>query len=135
VRAAQAATETPENLKRVRQYRRALVVVIASVIADFAGRWALDFDMGRVIPFEALLFLAGGGVLLLAAKRDKPDSARALRLDLWVALAFGLAGVRAGLWAAGMPVYVANLVILVLGIFLGVRLIRWSRRILPEDRK
>lgn len=135
MRAAQAATETQANLKRVRQYRRALIVVIGSVIADFAGRWALDFDMDRVIPFEALLFLAGGGVLLLAAKRDRPDSARALRLDLWLALAFGLAGVRAGLWAAGMPVYVANLVILVVGIFLGVRLIRWSRQILSGDQK
>lgn len=84
--------------------------------------------MDRVIPFEAVLFLAGAGVLFWAARRDKPDSTRAWRLDLWLALVFGLAGARAGLWAGGMPVYVANLVILVLGIFLGARLIVWSRR-------
>jgi hypothetical protein len=115
-------------LKRLKQYRRALAVVTASVIADFAARFAFDFDMDRVVPFEAVLFLAGAGTLLWAAGRDKPISPRARRLDLWLALVFGLAGVRAGLWAGGMPVYIANLVILVLGIFLGARLIVWSRR-------
>lgn len=98
------------------------------MIADFAARYALDFDIDRIIPFEAVLFLAGACMLLWAAGRDKTDSTRARRLDLWLALAVGLAGVRAGLWGAGMPVYIANLVILLLGIFLGGSLIIWSRR-------
>lgn len=118
----------PASLKRLRQYRRAAVVFVASMGADLAARYLLDFDMKRVVPFEAALFLATAGALLWAARQDKPECSRAHRLDLWLALAYGLAGVRAGLWASGIPVHIANLVILVLGIFLGARLIVWSRR-------
>jgi hypothetical protein len=113
---------------RFKQYRRPLVVMVAAVIADFTARFAFDFDMDRVVPFEAVLFLAGAGTLLWAAGRDKPFSPRAQRLDLWLALAFGLAGVRAGLWAGGMPVYIANLVILGFGIVLGALLFIRSRQ-------
>jgi uncharacterized membrane protein len=89
--------------------------------------------MSRVVPLEAILFLLGSFVLLWASRRDKADSLNAQRLDLWLALAFGLAALRAALWASGVPVYVANLVILALGIVLGAGFVFWFRRAARES--
>ncbi|MEK6754543.1 MAG: hypothetical protein AABZ02_00160 [Bacteroidota bacterium] len=115
----------PEKFKT---YRRLLVIVLAVTLADLTARFDVDFETSRVVSLEAILFLMGGAMLLWAAKRDKAESLSAQRLDLWLALAFGLAGVRAALWAIGIPVFLANPAILALGIALGALLIIWSRR-------
>ena len=116
------------KLTKFKTYRRALVIVLAATLADITARFAVNFETSRVVSLEAILFLIGGAMLLWAAKRDKGESLNAQRLDLWLALAFGLAGVRAALWAVGIPVFIANLVILALGIVLGALLVNWSRR-------
>jgi ABC-type iron transport system FetAB permease component len=121
------------SMPRLNTYRRALIVLAAATLADFTVRFVVNFDTSRVVSLEAVLFLVASAVLLWAARRDKADSLNAQRLDLWLALAFGLAALRAALWASGIPVYVANLVILVLGIVLGAGFVLWSRRAARES--
>jgi ABC-type iron transport system FetAB permease component len=120
-------------MSKFKTYRRALIVLVAATLADLTVRFAVNFDTSRVVSLEAVLFLVASAALLWAARRDKAVSLSARRVDLWLALAFGLAALRAALWASGVPVYVANLVILVLGIVLGAGFVLWSRRAARES--
>jgi hypothetical protein len=91
-----------------------VVTIVAVAVTDVAVRLLLAFRLEHVLWAEAVLFLGGGTVLLRLLSRD---SARPwLRMvQLLPAAGFLLGGVRAGLWAAGMPVTVANATILLAG--------------------
>jgi hypothetical protein len=91
-------------------------------------RFATSFNMDIILPTEAVLFMSGSALLFLASHEDKRISVAVQRFDLWFALAFLLAGIRAALWAIGFSVGTANLVILVFGIAAGSRLYFWFKQ-------
>ena len=112
----------------LRTYRRSLAIASAVTVVDLAAHFTFDLEMSHVLVIETVCFLFGSAMLLWAAKQDKQGSFKARRVDLWLALAFALGGIRAALWAAGAAVYVANLVILGLGVILALQLVVWTRR-------
>ena len=103
------------------RFRRPLIIVVGVSIADLAGRFALQFQMKRVTLFEALLF-AFAAILLIWPRHHKGSA-----IESWLAVVFGLGSLRATLWAGGLRVGLANLV--VLGVFLlallGYAIRRW----------
>jgi hypothetical protein len=102
-------------------------------IADLIGRLALDFQLRRVLLLESLLFGAACLLLAWSARRDRPLSPTAVRVELCLAVAFGLGSIRAGLWFAGLPVGVANMVVLGLGLFVAIGYLA-RRRVLQRSR-
>src|SRR5574341_1907394 len=92
-------------------------VLLFGMIAaiELTVRFLLPFDLRRVLIVEAGLFL-GAGVTTWALVLRSPQSFGWRRVAQW-SLAGGLilAAIRATLWASGMPVARANLVIALLG--------------------
>jgi hypothetical protein len=88
------------------------LVILAAAAVDLAVRFAVRFDLARVQRAEAVLFPAAA-LALFALLRREPRAAgwaRAWRVGL--ILTFLLGGLRAGMWASGMPVHLANLAVL-----------------------
>lgn len=96
----------------LRRYRRPLAVVLTAAAVDLLARFVFGFDMAKVVPMEAIIFLASAILFALLART--PD-AGLRRLDLWLAAVFALAALRSALWATGLDVVVANMVILIVG--------------------
>lgn len=91
-----------------------IILVVAAV--DLAVRFRIEGDYGRVLWVEAILFpLAAFALNLLFRSRGRPSGGQG-RFETVVVWAFFLAGIRSGLWAAGLPVGVANLVLFLLAI-------------------
>jgi hypothetical protein len=113
-----------------RPFRHSLLIAAAVLVADVGGRLAFAFQMSRVILLEAVVFGTAALLLVWAARRDREQSPTAWRVDLWLAVIFGLASLRAGLWSGGLPVGVANLAVLGVGMLaaLGYGLRRWVLR-------
>ena len=111
-------------------WRWTLFILIVGA-ADFAVRLITGFNMVWVVRAEAALFF-GASVTLWVFHRGKPAQ---VRWQLWlqrvlVAL-FALAGLRAALWALGLPVARANVIALIVAVVLGgvtLRRPRHSRR-------
>jgi hypothetical protein len=79
---------------------------------DIAVRLGTGFDMLWVARVEGPLFL-GASLLLLRLQRRSPSVARWRRVfETGVVIALALAGLRALLWASGLPVNRANIVVL-----------------------
>lgn len=106
-------------------FKRAIVILIIVLLLDISIRVIFHSDFKVVISLEALLFIFISALLLFAAKKDKSVSKK----DYWAAFFFILGGIRAGLWALGIDVYKANIVILLLGIVLSMIFIRWSKKL------
>lgn len=103
----------------------ALFGAVAAV--ELFVRFALPFDLERVLIVETVLFLgASFASFALARRAPKAEGWRHV-LQLTLAGSFILAAIRVGLWAAGQPVARANLVIAILGAMV-VTLTWWSRR-------
>ena len=104
-------------------WRWALFILIVGA-ADFAVRLVTGFNMAWVVRAEAVLFL-GAGVTLWVFQREKPAQ---VRWHLWtqrvLVAVFALAGLRAALWALGMPVARANVIVAVAAVVLGGLAIR-----------
>lgn len=115
-------------MKTLTSYWRSIVIIVASTVVDVLIRFASSFHMNIVLPTGAVLFISAGVLLLLASHKDGRISFALQRFDLWFALAFLLAGIRAALWAIGFSVGTANLVILVFGIAAGSRLYFWLKQ-------
>jgi hypothetical protein len=103
-----------------RLLRRPLVIVAVVLLVDVLGRIPLGFQIKRVNLLESVLFAAACLLLVWSAERDRLWSTTVQRIDLWLALAFGLGSARAALWFAGLPVSMANIVVLGLGVLLGL---------------
>jgi hypothetical protein len=102
-----------------------LAAAIAAI--DLATRFALPFDLQRVLLVEALLFFVGGLAVLGIGTRPPQASGWRRVLERLLAGGLVLAALRSALWAAGLPVARANLIILILGgITLGVA--KWRTR-------
>lgn len=102
----------------MRQGWKWTLVVVAAGTIDFAIRFATGFDMVRVVPVEAVLFLVTGVLLWVLLRRRPAAALWQLRLQQVLVLAFWLAALRAGLWAVGLPVATANVVIGLAGVTL-----------------
>ena len=114
-------------MSKVSQFRRPLAILAMVLVADLIGRLALDFEMRPVQLLETLVFGAACLLFLWAASRDRSLSATAVKVDLVLALIFGLGSIRAELWWAGLPVGVANIIVLGLGVFVVVGYLVWRR--------
>ena len=112
-------------MKIVRRYRHPLAVLAMVLVVDLVVRIGSGFDMAVVVTSEAILFAVAAILLWRAAGRAGAADASLRRLDLWLAACFALAGIRAALWAVGLAVYTANLVILGLAVATGV--VAWAR--------
>ena len=115
-------------MKILNQYRRGIVIIVASTVVDISVRFATSFHLNNVLSTEAVVFTSAAALLLLASHKDGRISFALQRFDLWFALVFLLAGIRAALWAIGFSVGTANLVILVFGIAAGSRLYFWFKQ-------
>ena len=100
------------------------LIIVVTGLLDFLVRLATNFDMTSVVPAEAVLFLSTG-LVLWALKRRRPARARwqGVVQGALVAL-FALTGLRAGLWAGGLPVARANVAIVVVGVLWGAAAVR-----------
>jgi hypothetical protein len=103
------------------------MVLAAVIVLDVALRFFVGFQMRGVAAVEAVLFAAASVLLLWADRRNRPAASARKRLDFWLAIFFALGSLRAGLWAAGVRVSVANLVILAVGVLtvIGYALRQW----------
>ena len=104
-----------------------LLLLVGSVVIDFAARLMLDFDMQRVVPFEGALFGAVALLLVVIAKRWRAGSSRVRRVEGGLAVAYGLGAIRSTLWAAGVTVATANLIVLGIGGVVAIGFIGWRR--------
>lgn len=91
-----------------KSFRRPLLIVVSVAILDLLVRLALHFEMKRVTLFEAVLFALAAIFLIWPFAHDK----RWPRINTWLALVFGLGSLRAGLWSGGLPVSMANAIVL-----------------------
>jgi hypothetical protein len=117
---------------KLRRYRRPLTTLAVVAVIDFGGRLLVDFDVSRIVAFEAVLFGVAAALLGWAARRPDATDPGVCRVERWLAAFFALGGLRAGLWAAGLAVQVANGVVLALAATAGVGL--WLRRRVRRHR-
>ena len=101
-------------------------VLLAVGLLDGGIRLATGWSMVWVVRAEATLLLAASvGLLMLHWHRPARGRGRMIQVGLAASLALG--GLRAALWALGMPVPRANLVIAILAV-VGGALALWRRR-------
>lgn len=101
-------------------------VIAAATAADLVVRFVLPLDQTGVLRVEAILFPLTGLALLALFRAGPRLSPGWRRAQIVAVAAFSLAGLRAGLWAGGVPVNRANLAALGVGAltWLGIRLFR-----------
>jgi hypothetical protein len=106
-----------------------ILLILVVGLADLAVRFATNFNMDWVVRAEAVLFL-GASVALWVLHHRKPAPVRwQLRVQQILVAAFALAGLRATLWAGGLQIATANLIVLVIGALLVTwALVRARRR-------
>ena len=86
------------------------------VVAEAVVRFAMPFNLTRVLVVEALLFFAAAVVIIILIQRPPFATGWRRRLQWIVVWFFILGGIRAAIWALGQPVMRANITILLLGI-------------------
>ena len=104
-----------------------LLLLIGSVSIDFAARLILDFDTQRIVTFEAAFFGALFLLLTVIVKRWRAANAKVRRIEISLAVIFGLGAIRSTLWAVGLTVATANLIVLVIGMAAIIGVIVWRR--------
>ncbi len=105
-----------------------VLFILAVGMVDFAVRVATEFDVSWVVRAEAVLFLGASVALGSLHRRWPPEARWQVRLQRVLVAAFALAGLRALLWALGVPIAWANrIVVIVAAILVALALVR-SRR-------
>lgn len=107
------------------KYKRAIILLVIALVLDFCIRIFFYDRMQLIVAAEAFLFLSISLIMFLLARRDKINSQKAQRFELWFTLFFLLGGIRSVLWSINVEIYIANFIIIILGILLGILLIRW----------
>lgn len=104
-------------------------IVGGATLLDLLVRFGLPFDMTRVLVAEAVLFPATAFAFLLLMRRSPGREGLPRMFQIFLIGGFALAGLRSGLWAAGLPVGIANLLVLAAAILAwsGFRLRRRSK--------
>jgi hypothetical protein len=103
---------------KLREWHRWLLIVGAVIVLDLAGRFALDFDVTRVLILESLLFAGACIVVVVVATRRPREAVASRRVGCGLGAAFGLAALRTTLWSVGVNIAVANMVVLAGGVAL-----------------
>jgi len=90
-------------------------LVAAATAVDLAVRFAIPFDLSRVLAVETVLFFATALTMAWIVSRA-PAKRRWVRVLQWgLVWSFALAAVRSGIWACGQPVVRANVAVCALG--------------------
>lgn len=105
-----------EALARLKLYRFPVSIAVGALVIDIMARVWSDFDMEFVHIFEGAFFPATAMLLLVVSRMDQRVSDTVFRVDIWLALAVGLGGLRSALWAAGMDPFDSNNVTFILGV-------------------
>jgi hypothetical protein len=105
-------------------------VLLAIGILDIAVRLVTAWSMEWVVRAEAALLLSTAFGLLMLHRRRPASTTRARVIQLGLVASLTLGGLRAALWAMGMPVQYANLAIGILALVGGVSVL-WRRRMRP----
>jgi hypothetical protein len=103
------------------------VILLATAI-DLLARSGGFADFAQVLWIEAILLPLTGLALNLVFRNRASPPGLARGLQVVVVWAFFLAGLRAGIWAAGFPVGAANLVIFLVALLAWLGLRVWRRR-------
>jgi hypothetical protein len=93
-----------------------LGVFAGATAIDLFVRFGLPFQMTTVLVAEAILFPVTGFVFLWLLRRSPGKVGFPRRLQLLTIAAFFLAGLRAGLWASGVPIGMANIAVLMVAV-------------------
>jgi hypothetical protein len=104
-----------------------LGVLLLAGLLDLAVRIGTGSSTIWVVRAEGVLFLAASLVLLALHRRHPPPSPRARRFQQLFIASLVLGGVRAAVWGLGLPVHLANALILLLAAA-GAALVLWRRR-------
>jgi hypothetical protein len=112
-------------------------VILIAMAIDLLVRFGGSADFTRVLWAEAFLFPLTGLALHLVFRSHPRPSALRRTLQGVLVWAFLLAGLRAGIWAAGSSVALANLVVFLVALFawLGSRFARRRRGLAPADSR
>jgi len=96
----------------------AVWIILFAVVAvlDSAVRFALPFNLRQVLIVEVVLFFTAGVAAAFLATRSPRFVGWRYKIQWALAAALILAAVRSCLWAIGLSVYRANMVILALAI-------------------
>ena len=89
-----------------------LSVVLAATAIDLLARFGGSFSFHGVLWVEAFLFPATGVGLLFLLRKAPRLSGFKRTFQVVLIVSFFLAGLRSGLWASGLPVGTANLLVL-----------------------
>ena len=111
------------------------LLILAVTLADLAVRLATRFSMAWVVPAEAMLFLGTSLALWRLHDRAPAPVPWQSTLQRVLVAAFALAGLRAALWAGGLHVARANVVVLTVGALLALAVVRSRRSRAAEARK
>ena len=84
-------------------------------LIDCGIRFLTHFNMSMVIPAEAILFLGSSLMLWRSERRNPAEVNWQHTVQLALVACFSLGGLRSALWALGLAVSTANLVVLVTG--------------------
>ncbi|MGD2120922.1 MAG: hypothetical protein PVJ76_04220 [Gemmatimonadota bacterium] len=88
------------------------VVFAVATFVDLLARFAIPFQMTRVLAVEAVLFPAAAAAFLVLMRKGPSQTGFRRKLQIILIGGFFLAGLRSGLWAAGIPVGTVNLLVL-----------------------
>ena len=95
-----------------------IIIFIVAGMAEYAVRLATRFNMDWVVPLDAVVFWWAGYLCWRLERRSPAQVPWQHALQLVIVASFVLAGLRSALWALGVPVSRANLVIIVVGVVL-----------------
>lgn len=110
-------TDTPAvALARLKLYRFPVSIGIGAMVIDIVARTWSDFDVEFMHIVEGVLFPLAAIFLVIASRFDQKVSDTVFRVDVWLALALGLGGLRSALWAARMNPFDSNKVTFILGV-------------------
>lgn len=98
------------------------------VAAEALVRFAIPFNLMRVLVVEALLFFAAAIVIIILIQRPPLALGWCRGLQWILVWFFILGGIRAAIWALGQPVMRANMAVLLFGIVVLIGNRIWRRR-------
>jgi hypothetical protein len=91
-------------------------IILATIVIDLGVRFGMPFDLIRVTRVEAFLFLATSVLLFVLYKHTPWTAGKNRTFQVVLVASYALAGIRAAIWAAGQPVFHANIAILSLAV-------------------
>jgi len=91
-------------------------VIVAATIVDLGVRFGLQPEFRVTLWIEGSVFLLTAALLFWLCRRAPARPGWRRDLQVLLAGAFGLGGLRSLIWAAGNPVTQANLKVLLIGV-------------------